>query len=389
MRTPLAVMTVLFFVLLGIGLVSESDERQPPPAAPVDVIARRVEQLRGLHFKALPKPVEVTAAQARREGLEDLDRAYPPNQRHADETVYKLLGLIDADADLRDVAGSLFEQGVAGYYDTRDGRLRVVTGAGTGNRVVAEMTLAHELTHALEDQQFDFHEPTSTDDPALARTALIEGTATWMMEAYVERHFSREEALGSLLGEAFQGTGDLPPFVQAQVLFPYVGGEAFVSDLLRRAGGRWDLVNTAFRLRVPSSTEQIMHPQAYFKADEPAHVRLRARAALGPGWHRTAAGTWGEMQTRELLSFAGGNSAAAAQGWGGDRYELWESTGRGVLLMRWRWDTPRDRAEFVPALREWAASKLDGPHAVVTRGGAVTLVVAPDRRTVNRLAARA
>ena len=389
MRTPLAVITVLFFVLLGISLVSESDESQPPAAAPVDVIARRVEQLRGLRFKELPEPVEVTAAQARREGLEDLDRTYPPEQRHADETIYKLLGLIDEDADLRDLAGALFEQGVAGYYDPRDGRLRVVSAAGTGNRVVTEMTLAHELTHALEDQQFQFDEPTSSDDRALARTALIEGTATWLMDAYVERHFSSEEALGSLLAAAFQDTGDLPPFMQAQVLFPYVGGEAFVSDLLRRAGGRWELVNTAFRLRVPSSTEQVIHPQAYFDADEPARVRLRARAVLGRGWHRAAAGTWGEMQTRELLSFAGGNSAEAAAGWGGDRYELWQSDERNVLLIRWRWDTARDQDEFVPALREWAASKLDGPHAVVARGGAVTLVVAPDRRTVKRLAAGA
>jgi hypothetical protein len=390
MRTPLAIIAVLFVALLTIALATEGDQEPAQrPAAPVDVIARRVEALRELRFKELPKPLEVTGAQARREALEDLDRQYPPEQRHADEAIYKLLGLIDPDTDLRALTGSLFEQGVAGYYDPRDGRLRVVTGTGTGTRVLSEMTLAHELTHALEDQQFGFDDTGATDDRSLARSALIEGTATWLMDAYVERHFSSEETLGSLLGAAFQDTGELPPFLQSQVLFPYVGGQAFVDDLLRRARGRWELVNTAFRLRLPSSTEQILHPAAYFGADEPEPVRLRAGAVLGAGWKRAAAGTWGEMQTRELLALAGGNAAGAAEGWGGDRYELWQSGSRSALLMRWRWDTPREEAEFLPALREWAESKVDGHHALVARGGAVTLVVAPDARTVDRLAAGA
>ena len=136
-----------------------------------------------------------------------------------------MLGLIEPDADLRELTGSLFEQGVAGYYDSRDGRLRVVTGAGTGNRVIAEMTLAHELDHALEDQQFDFKEPKASDDRALAYTALIEGSATALMYDYLTSHFTSEEALGGLLGSALQDTGDLPPFLEAQVLFPYLGGE--------------------------------------------------------------------------------------------------------------------------------------------------------------------
>ena len=54
--------------------------------------------------------------------------------------------------------------------------------------------------------------------------------------------------------------------------------------------------------------------------------------------------------------------------------------------MRWRWDTPRDEREFAAALREWAQS-LHKPHAVVDRGGAVTLVVADDKRVVRRVAA--
>jgi hypothetical protein len=382
MRTPLAVIAVLLVVLLAIAAVTGGDDEAPaqPAHASVAVVARRVEALRDLRFTALPKPVPVSAATARREGLADLDRDYPVAQRHADETMYKLLGLIAPSDDLRTLTGSLFEQGVLGYYDPRDGRLRVVTGNGTSTRVLWEMTLAHELTHALEDQRFSFPEQNgSSDDRTLARTALIEGSATWLMYAYVQRHFSSEETLGSLLGAAFQDTGGLPPFLEAQVTFPYVGGEAFVENLRERAGGRWDLVNTAYKLRMPDSTEQILHPDAYFAADAPEPVRIRNVL----GWHRAAAGTWGELQTRELV-----HSTKAAAGWGGDRYELWQSGSQSVLVMRWRWDTPRDESEFVPALREWAAS-LKRPHAVVDRGGAVTLVVAPNTRILERVAAGA
>ncbi|HET8759202.1 MAG TPA: hypothetical protein VFM58_24500 [Solirubrobacteraceae bacterium] len=390
MRTPLAVIAVLFVLLLGGWIALHEDETPAAPAAkpaaPVDEIARRVESLRDLRFEQLPDPVTVTPGQAKEEALEDLDRRYPVQRRRADEALYKTLGLIDPDADLRELTGSLFEQGVAGYYDSRDGRLRVVEGAGTGNRVISEITLAHELDHALEDQQFEFTEPATSDDRALAYTALIEGSATALMGDYLLRYFSSDEALGSLLGSAFQDTGDLPPFLEAQVLFPYLDGETFVADLRRRAGDRWDLVDTAFRLRVPASTEQVLHPDAYFDADDPERVRLHVGEALGAGWTRATAGTWGELQTRELLALAGGNSKEAAAGWGGDRYELWQSGGKNVLVMRWRWDTPKDKDEFADALVEWAGSKLPPERYTIEYGeDAVTLVVAPDRRTAARV----
>jgi hypothetical protein len=377
-HTPLTVIAVLAVALFGLWLLTDDGDREPgPPAAPVPVIAKRVEALRDLRFEQIPRPVIVSPERARREGLADLDRNYPPERLRSDEEILKLLGLIDDDADLRDLAGSLFGEGVAGYYDPRDGRLRVVEGAGTANRVLEETVLAHELTHALEDQRFGLPQSQATDDRSLARAALHEGTATALMTAYLQEHFSAEEALGGLVGSAFGDTGDLPPFLEAQVLFPYLGGEQFVSHLLRRAGGRWNLVDTAYELRPPASTEQVLHPRAYVRADEPQPVRLRAGAVLGDGWQREAAGTWGELQTRELLG-----SARAASGWGGDRYELWRSGADRALIMRWRWDTARDVAEFEERLREMDLG------AVARRGGLVTLVVAP-APLAERLAARA
>ena len=376
MRTPFAVMAVLLVALLGLWFVTEDEQPAAPAAAPVDVIATRVEALRRLEFEQLPEPLEVTSEQARSEGLESLDRDYPAERLQADQSVYRLLGLIEPDADLRELSGNLFGEGVAGYYDPRDGRLRVVEGAGTGTRVLEEMILAHELTHALEDQHFGLSTEPATDDRTLARSALYEGSATSLMYAYVGEHFSAEETLGGLLSSAFEDTGDLPPFIQAQVLFAYVGGERFVSDLLRRGG--WGLVDTAFEVRPPSSTEQVLHPDAYFDADEPQPVRLRVGTGLGDAWERVHAGTWGELQTRELL----GGSTRAAAGWGGDRYELWRSGDDEALIMRWRWDTLRDEAEFAARLR----AVMGDRGVVMRRRGTVTLAVASSRGLAERLA---
>ena len=408
MRTPLVIMVVLAAGLYGLwALTSSSEQPAAAPAAaaariaPIPVIARRVEEIRGLRFRSVPRPVSVSAAQARADGLEDLDRSYPPERRRADEEVLKLLGLIEPDVSLRDVTATTFQQGVAGYYDPRTKRLRIVRGTATGTRVVNEMVLAHELDHALEDQRFGLASDGAggSDDAALARLALVEGSATALMYRYVQRTFSSEETLGGLLGAAFADTGSLPPYLEAQLVWPYTGGQAFVQSLLDRAGGRWDLVNLADRIKPPSSTEQVLHPEKWVRSEPPRPVRLGGIGRmLGPRYERTVAGRSGELQTREMLaSGGGGGSAEAAAGWGGDRYELWERRDRGgclapcrsqsVLVMRWVWDTPRDEREFAAKLRQFASQLRSPGRAVAVRDGAVTLALAPSAALARRLAA--
>src|SRR3954451_3347262 len=324
MRTPFTVGLVLLAILLVAGFAFDSDDTAAPkqaktePATPIVTIERRVQQIRDLRYETLPRPQTVSPAQAKRDGLEDLDRNYPAARRHADEEVLKLLGLLKPDVDLRKVSGTIFGQGVAGYYDPRTKHLRVVSGAQTTNRFLYEITLAHELTHALEDQHFKLDlESSSSDDAGLAHLALVEGSATTVMFTYAQRHFSPEQTLGGLLSSLGQDTGDLPPFVEAQLVFPYVEGQAFIQHLYEIGGGTWSLVNSAYRFRPPASTEQILHPDKYLRVEQPDRLALHVRP--GAGWRRVRAGTWGEWATGQLLG-----NADAAVGWGGDRYELWQ-----------------------------------------------------------------
>jgi hypothetical protein len=376
---PYAIIIALVLLLGGVALVADHDDGSrapvpPPRPAPLAQIERRVERLRGLEFRTPPKPLVVTPATAQRDALASLDTDYdyPPARRRADAEVLTLLRLVPAGTDLRDAVADTYGEAVAGYYDPRSGRLRVVRGAQTSNRVLYETTLAHELDHALEDQRlgFDLARAAAGDDTGLAYTALLEGSASVLMLRYAEDRFSTEEALGGVLASAFADTGDLPPFLAAQLVFPYVAGEAFVNRLLAAGGGRWDVVDAALRFRPPASTEQVMHPDKYLHAEQPRRVSLRgAVAGLRPGWEVVRRGRMGEWMTGRLVS-----NRAAAAGWGGDAYALLHRSGRRALVARWVWDTQRDAGEFAAALRGWARAR--GASAQVSAGGgAVTLVV--------------
>jgi hypothetical protein len=375
-----AIVVLLAGLLVLLALEDEPSAQRPAtPAASVKTIAARVETLRGLRFSSRPVPQTVSPAQARREGLEDLDRSYPESRRKADEEVLKLLGLIEPGVDLRKISASVFGEGVAGYYDPRSKRLRIVS--GTTPDALSEMVLSHELTHALEDQRFGLDlQAGASGDAALARLALVEGSATAVMQEYLLRHIGAGKALSGLLGSAFQTGPDLPKFLENQLIWPYLGGAQFVQELRKTAGGKWTLVDLADRARVPDSTEQVMHPEKWIAVEEPLPVRVDVK--LHDDWRRTAEGTFGEWQTRELL---GGDDEAAA-GWGGDRYELWQRAqcdappcrADDLLVMRWRWDTVRDAREFADAL------KVDGA-AVETHGDTVTLVLAPTPALARRV----
>ena len=378
-------------LLVPLAIVTGGeDEAEPvriPPVAPVATIAERVQEVRGVRFEQLPEPETVTPAQARAEGLAALDDEYPPREREADVAVMRLLGLIGDDVDLEQVYSSIYETQVAGYYDVVRKRLRIVAGAAQASRANAEIILAHELNHALEDQVFgyDVDDVAGLDDRALAYTAFVEGTASAVMFEYAARHFSSEEVLVGLLASGFTPPGNIPSFLQARLSWPYIGGQVFAERLFQAAGD-WTLIDIGLRRRPPASTEQVMHPDAYLRFEDPVAVRV-GDPDLGEGWRTVTSGTLGEWQTAEVLREAGGTGGpVAAQGWGGDRYVLFAGPAGHALVVRWRWDSPAEQREFVSKLREYAASEAPGgPVAVRVRGGSVTLAVADDPTVVRRL----
>jgi hypothetical protein len=387
-RRSCAVLVAGLLALGGCGGQAGSGPAPPRPAAAarlspahVALVERRVEALRGLRFRHPVPVVVVSAADARRLGLEDEQRANPPAARRAQEEVLELLGLLAPGSDLRRIAATVYGEQVAGYYDPRRGRLALVRGTG-----VDDVTLAHELTHALEDQHFHIGRLAGTggsSDASTAAQALVEGTATEVMVRYAARYPGSGPSLGAALKAlTASGTERLPPYVLRSLLFPYEAGARFVEGLLTRGGRDWTLVNLALRFRPPVSTAEVLQPLRWLRVQRPVPVRVAPAArVLGSGWRRVLAESFGEEDTRELLYDTSGaaGAAAAATGWRGGRLELWRRgalaagaacappcRSRDALQLAWQTSDGGTAGALARALAGWLRRTL---HARPTPGG--------------------
>ena len=396
-------------ILAGEGEEAErAAERSRGPsleqvAARVEEVARGVERVRELEFDRLPAVRLVSLEQATRESLGELDHYVPPRRQRIEERLLVMLGLLPPDTKLRELLGKALTEEVAGYYIPRTGTMALVRGALGG--FFAEVALAHELTHALEDQHFGI-EPHGASgflrDRAVADAALREGSATLAMVEYVALTQAgvqelpagaRRRLLEQLDQLALPASSGLPRYVREGLVFPYAAGAVLVDRLQSR--GRWAAVDRAFEEAPPFSSEQVMHPGKYEEGERPVRVRLRGvRAALPAGARVVARGDLGEFDTAQFLRDANGRrrSEEAAAGWGGSTFELWRLRGGGdVLVMGWAWDSPRDASEFAAAAR-LSVGRLDGAGAVNDSTERVVVVLAPEaslaRQVTQQIARR-
>jgi hypothetical protein len=371
--------------------------------AHVALVARRVEALRDLRFRHPVRVAIVSPAQARRVGIADYERREPSARRRASEELLKLLDLLPADADLGAIEASVFEEQVAGYYDPRRGRLALVRGAG-----VDDVTLAHELTHALEDQHADLErlgsDPRVGDDASTAQQALVEGSATLVMERYAAR-WPSEAPLGDALAGLTQVTGarPLPQYVARSLVFPYFQGESFAEALVEADSGGWDLVDVALRARPPSTTAEILEPDRWLRAQQPQPVSLAAarRALAGAGgWRRVAGSTLGAEDVAALVSSSSGllEARELTAGWRGGRYALWRRgpladedcpapcRARDAAVLSVRMGSALEAQRLARALRRWSGRVPAGSAtAVRTQHATVRVALAPDRELAARL----
>src|ERR1041384_5204615 len=121
--------------------------------------------------------------------IKNLDDETSPADLHASEVILKKLGLAPADFNYRDLMVRLLTEQVAGYYEPRTQQFHLADWIDAdGQRPV----MAHELTHALQDQHFNLKRfekwQKGDSDAELAAHALIEGDATLAMTQYLEKH---------------------------------------------------------------------------------------------------------------------------------------------------------------------------------------------------------
>ena len=326
------------------------------------------------------------------------------------EILLKILGLVEPDDDLSGYVDAVASD-VAGAYDTKTEKLYVIRDAIPDDQAVVEVTIAHELTHALEDQVFELKEADAlSGDRALAYSALTEGSATAVMIQFA----AERNLLGQLL-LSDPGTSDIedvPPVLQAQLVFPYLAGQEFV-QALRRAGGDWDLVGVAEREDPPASTEQVLHPQRYLEGDDPVQVSVDPAPILGGGWRFLDGADVGEFDLRQIITVGAGLDETDGLGWGGGRYSLWARRGAAedcvntcraehALVLALRFDNRGEASAFSGIANAYldelggkpqinpgggSAEIPEGAAAYGVRGDEVTLAFAPTLPLARRLAA--
>ncbi|HEV2874548.1 MAG TPA: hypothetical protein VGW14_05310 [Thermoleophilaceae bacterium] len=410
-RVLVAVAVALLVALAAIGVLAGEEDEAAERAAPargaslervtgrVEEVARGVERVRELEFDRLPRVRVVSSEEAARASMRELDHYVPRRLQLIEERLLRILELLPPDARLRDLVGEALTEEVAGYYIPRAGTLALVRG-GLGG-FLAEVTLAHELTHALEDQRFGI-EPHGASgflrDRAGADAALREGSATLAMVDYlVLTQAGGQELPGDVRGRvleeldevALPASSGLPRYMREALVFPYAAGARFVNRIQGRGG--WEAVNRAYGDDAPVSSEQILHPRKYEAGERPVRVRLGGyRDELPEGARRVARGDVGEFDTAQLLHDANGARRAeeAAAGWGGSTFELWRLPGGGdVLVMGWAWDSARDAAEFEAAAR-LTVERLESAGAVNGSKEGVAVVLAPEAPLARRVARR-
>ena len=176
-------------VCLAFALPADARQQSAPTDLPhntADQVATDVEKLRGWTFKRPVRKERTTVAEAKRYFERRIDVQLPPPRRALMEAFLRTAGLIPAGADLRASLATVLEQQVAGYYDPATGTLHLVDRADDMPAFMQRTVLAHELTHALDDQylglgDLDKPDPQSTEDADIVKGSLAEGSATALM----------------------------------------------------------------------------------------------------------------------------------------------------------------------------------------------------------------
>jgi len=358
-------------------------------AAVYDAIEQQVIEIRGLNPSHPVPRQSIDQTESRTMMTEEFDRESPPDYVAANEQLYKALGLIPADSSLRDLTLDMLSGGVVGFYRNDQGKLYVVSKTGLPG-VSERITFAHEFDHALQDQNFpvfkDQEGVLDQSDRILARQAVYEGDATLLMALWAAAHFSPQDMLAYVALSADPAAQAVlqrtPAFLRDLLLYPYTTGLSFVQAAQLRQG--WAGVDDLYR-RMPTSTEQILHPDKYAANEAPITVELPADLAgqLGSGWSVPLEDTFGELQIEYWLREAGvapATATAAATGWGGDRLAVAKGpSGAWGVVIDTTWDTAADASEFSDAANV-AVGGLPYPARISSPAGRnVTVLVASDQ----------
>ncbi len=301
-----------FFAILAFFLVStpflnaQQAVPAPPAAAPAknnpeflataDEVLKDMSDITGWKLKTPLKKTIRSREEIHAYVLQQMDDEKDAKERYASTRSAEAFGLIPKGFDLESFLVELLTEQIAGLYDPKAHEFYIADWIAPEEQ---RMVMSHELTHALEDQQFQI-EPwvkaaRPNDDAELARESVLEGSAMAAMLDYLLRDKGLKlRDLPDIDPELF--VGDLsqtpmlkkaPPFIKDSLMFPYFSGLTFSMTVLKTEG--WNGFASVFA-KPPANTQQIMHPELYRAGKIAPAIKLELPEDF-PGKPWTKAGT--------------------------------------------------------------------------------------------------
>jgi hypothetical protein len=278
-----------------------------PTAEEINSILRELSDITGFRIrKQLPFAL-ITRDEVNKYLKEQIRRSVKPGEIRAEEVTLKKFGFAPPDFDLKQTTIDLLTEQAAAFYDFKRKKLFISDWATANMRDVA---LIHELAHALADQNFSIQKFTNrgadNSEDSMAREAVVEGQASWLMLEVGARRSGKTLADPKTASEFLDTGGDsqtseypvfnkAPLYLKRTLMFPYDEGEKFQQSVFLHDG------KSAFA-RVfqdaPTSTAQIIHPSRYFD-----HMKLADQVLPKPVRHTKpfVTGAMGELETHILL----------------------------------------------------------------------------------------
>ncbi|HEU0075054.1 MAG TPA: hypothetical protein VFS30_13710 [Dehalococcoidia bacterium] len=290
----------------------------------------------------------------------DADEEAPPRPFNLRQETYVLLGLVPPPepstgaGDVQDQQLDNLLSQITGFYSNELGALYLVE--NSGSCVQLESTIVHELTHALQYQYRDIdgliRDRAGDWDGQRALLTVLEGDAVYT-ETLVLGFSTRSNCVRQPVCFEIPPPRSASPYVIERELDTwYEDGFCFISavrDKLTRG-------ITGIFEDLPTTTEQILHPDKYLAGETARPVFLNSLGEkLGPGWEQKGRGNFGEFSLQNLLLTglpdAPSLVQAAAAGWGGDSFFFYaHEDGARLLHLETRWDSGAQAIEFFAAL---------------------------------------
>lgn len=380
-RAPIWVLGVAGLIVIamiagGAYVVLKGGRQYPSAWDPrVDPITAWVSKERELDFSHPVKVNFLTEKEYTARSTEGGDDGSAASKQYYDdqEAQLRALGFLSGDVDLSKAQDTLADSGTLAYYDPE---VEEVFVRGTELTPAVRVTLAHELTHVLQDQNFDLQRIESFDDGRSGvLRALAEGDATKVEEAYVDEVLTDAER--KAYEKESQQTGDdakdeldksVPPILTTLFAAPYILGPELITALDEKGG--WETINEA--LEEPPTEEVLFDPTTYdTDAAKPVTVEIAApKGAEALEESEFGPTTWYLMLASRMDPAL---ALGATDGWGGDRYVVYREDEKVCIAIAAKGDTAKDTEQLANAAGAWASRSAKGTAEAKVVDGEVRL----------------